>query len=131
MFWRTKMCSNLPVLLYKFKFKPTLFSCHCFYCLQMNGRLVNTGRDIRLQIDEPANTHHVNISGGPLSYQYRVSDVIIHFGSIASLGSEHTVNGHYFPAEVGPSLILVWHSLARVDWAAGTPGKIMVSSQGG
>ena len=42
----------------------------------------------------------VNVSGGPLSYQYRIVEVIIHFGSTSSMGSEHSINGVSFPAEV-------------------------------
>lgn len=66
---------------------------------KVSGYLVNTGRDIRIQFDDPS-PHYINISGGPLSYQYRITDVIVHFGSLSSLGSEHTINGVSFPAEV-------------------------------
>ena len=60
---------------------------------------MNTGHDVRLILDEPAQ-HHVNMSGGPLLYQYRISDVILHFGSEDSTGSEHSIDGKFFPAEV-------------------------------
>jgi len=40
------------------------------------------------------------VSAGPLSYQYRVSELIVHFGVTDSTGSEHTINGLSFPAEV-------------------------------
>lgn len=66
---------------------------------KIGGTLINSGQDIKLIIDEP-NQHYVNISGGPLSYKYRVSEIIIHFGSIDSLGSEHTIDGESFPGEV-------------------------------
>jgi len=61
--------------------------------------LINTGHDIRLILDDPS-LHYVNVSAGPLSYQYRVSELIIHFGVTDSTGSEHTINGLSFPAEV-------------------------------
>ncbi|XP_042235318.1 carbonic anhydrase 5A, mitochondrial-like, partial [Homarus americanus] len=48
--------------------------------------------------------HHknppLNITGGPLSYRYRVGQVQLHFGSQDYMGSEHTVNGTAFPAEI-------------------------------
>ncbi|XP_045102307.1 carbonic anhydrase-related protein 10-like [Portunus trituberculatus] len=42
----------------------------------------------------------LNITGGPLSYRYRVGQVQLHFGSKDHMGSEHTVNGTSFPAEI-------------------------------
>lgn len=68
-------------------------------CMQMSGRLENTGHDVRLYLDEPS-LHYVNITSGPLSYQYRVNEIILHFGATNSTGSEHTINGVSFPAEV-------------------------------
>jgi len=65
----------------------------------MSGILVNTGHDVRLILDEPS-VHYVNISGGPLGYQYRLSEVILRFGLTDSTGSEHTINRFTFPAEV-------------------------------
>lgn len=67
---------------------------------QVSGSLLNTGRDLRVILDEPSLGHSVNITGGPLSYQYRITEIILHFGSISSLGSEHTIAGVSFPAEV-------------------------------
>jgi Eukaryotic-type carbonic anhydrase len=61
--------------------------------------LKNTGHDVKLELDETS-AHYVNISGGPLSYHYRVAEVVIHFGSTDSSGSEHTIGGQHFPAEV-------------------------------
>jgi len=67
---------------------------------QVSGTLVNTGRDLRVIVDDLSLGHSVNITGGPLSYQYRITEISLHFGSISSLGSEHTVAGVSFPAEV-------------------------------
>ena len=64
---------------------------------------MNTGHDIRLSLDDDSTTtshHHVNISGGPLSYHYRVAELVLHFGSTDSRGSEHTIDSLQFPAEV-------------------------------
>ena len=66
----------------------------------MSGTLLNTGRDLRVILDEPSLAHSVNVTGGPLSYQYRITEILLHFGSISSLGSEHTIAGVSFPAEV-------------------------------
>lgn len=70
------------------------------HCLrQVSGTLTNTGHDIRLSLDDTT-THYVNISGGPLSYHYRVAELVLHFGSTDNVGSEHTIDALQFPAEV-------------------------------
>jgi len=65
----------------------------------MSGTLVNTGHDVRLILDDlgPGN---VNITGGPLSYMYRASEILFHFGSSEHQGSEHSINNMTFAAEV-------------------------------
>ncbi len=63
---------------------------------------MNTGHDVKLVLDDPS-PHAINISGGPLSYKYRVAEITFHFGSIDSIGSEHTIDGQSFPAEVRSS----------------------------
>lgn len=40
------------------------------------------------------------ISGGPLSYQYTLTDIALHYGRENNRGSEHTINGVQFPAEI-------------------------------
>ncbi|CAL4154358.1 unnamed protein product, partial [Meganyctiphanes norvegica] len=59
-------------------------------------------RPILEQQEERIHPHikPVNISGGPLSYRYKVHQVQLHFGSQDHMGSEHSVNGTQFPAEV-------------------------------
>lgn len=42
----------------------------------------------------------VNITGGPLSYRYQFHEIHIHYGMRDDAGSEHTVDGYAFPAEV-------------------------------
>ncbi|XP_022704585.1 carbonic anhydrase-related protein 10-like isoform X2 [Varroa jacobsoni] len=42
----------------------------------------------------------VNITGGPLSYSYRVYEIQLHFGRQDHQGSEHLLAGFSFPAEV-------------------------------
>lgn len=46
------------------------------------------------------NVPSVNISGGPLSYTYRVYEIQLHFGRRDHEGSEHLLAGFAFPAEV-------------------------------
>lgn len=65
---------------------------------------MNTGHDVRLSLDETA-SQHVNISGGPLSYHYRVAELVLHFGSSDDSGSEHTIDSLHFPAEVHVSAL--------------------------
>ena len=67
--------------------------------LQVSGILMNTGHDVKIVLDDMS-PHIINISGGPLSYKYRVTEINFHWGSIDTLGSEHTIDGQSFPAEV-------------------------------
>jgi carbonic anhydrase len=66
---------------------------------RVSGTMLNTGHDIKLTLDETT-AHYVNISGGPLSYHYRVAEISLHFGSTDIVGSEHTIGGSSFPAEI-------------------------------
>jgi len=66
---------------------------------RINGLLMNTGHDVRIVLDDPS-PHLINISGGPLVYQYRICEIMFHFGSKDSVGSEHTIDGESFPAEI-------------------------------
>ena len=65
----------------------------------MSGTLVNTGHDVRLILDD-LGSGNVNITGGPLSYMYRASEILFHFGSSEHQGSEHAINNMTFAAEV-------------------------------
>lgn len=58
---------------------------------------MNTGRSVSLKVkqDKP-----LLLSGGPLSYQYTVSNVTLHFGRENNRGSEHTINGVQFAGEL-------------------------------
>lgn len=66
---------------------------------QINGNLTNTGNDITLFVDEDL-IPHLNVSGGPLQYNYHLHQMKLHFGEDEQRGSEHTINGLSFPAEV-------------------------------
>uniref|UniRef100_A0A8C2G069 Carbonic anhydrase Xb n=1 Tax=Cyprinus carpio TaxID=7962 RepID=A0A8C2G069_CYPCA len=64
---------------------------------KVSGTMYNTGRHVSLRPDK---SHLVNISGGPLSYSYRLEEIRLHFGAEDSRGSEHLLNGQAFPGEV-------------------------------
>ena len=61
---------------------------------------MNKGQYIKLVLNNPGTPSDVMISGGPSPYQFRVTEIILHFGSIDSSGSEHQINDQSFPAEV-------------------------------
>lgn len=67
--------------------------------VQVGAILTNTGHDIRVMLDE-AGPQFTNISGGPLSYHYRITEFVLHFGKTDLTGSEHTIAGRVFAAEV-------------------------------
>ncbi|CAM1309482.1 CA10 (predicted) [Pycnogonum litorale] len=66
---------------------------------RVNGVIKNTGHSVIFSVEE-SNKHAVNISRGPLSYKYTFSELHIHYGISDDVGSEHTVNGYAFPAEL-------------------------------
>lgn len=53
-----------------------------------------------------SNQTPVNLTGGPLSYRYRFHEIHIHYGLHDQFGSEHSVEGYTFPAEVNEILDL-------------------------
>ncbi|KYQ60494.1 Carbonic anhydrase-related protein 10 [Trachymyrmex zeteki] len=65
---------------------------------RINGILANTGHSVVFAVENDTR-HPVNISGGPLSYRYQFHEIHLHFGADDRIGSEHTVDGHAFPAE--------------------------------
>ncbi|CAL1291223.1 unnamed protein product [Larinioides sclopetarius] len=67
---------------------------------RVNGVIQNTGHGVVFRVDTGQHSPVVNISGGPLSYSYRVQEIHLHFGRTDGQGSEHRVGSHAFPAEV-------------------------------
>ncbi|KAG8181908.1 hypothetical protein JTE90_007788 [Oedothorax gibbosus] len=63
-----------------------------------NGTLKNTGHSVRFRLDPDSPA--VMVSGGPLSYKYRIHELLLHYGRSDDRGSEHTISGHAFPAEL-------------------------------
>lgn len=66
---------------------------------RVNGHITNTGQSLVFRMEQ--GQIPVNITGGPLAYKYQFQEMFFHFGvSDAGGGSEHTVNGVSFPAEI-------------------------------
>ncbi|XP_033212873.1 carbonic anhydrase-related protein 10 [Belonocnema kinseyi] len=66
---------------------------------RVGGVLTNTGHSVVFSVDNDTR-HPVNISGGPLSYRYQFHEIHLHYGLHDEGGSEHTVDGYAFPAEI-------------------------------
>ncbi|GFU38106.1 carbonic anhydrase-related protein 10 [Nephila pilipes] len=77
----------------------TWYICSSYH-QQVNGIIQNTGHGVVFKVDTGPNAPVVNISGGPLSYSYRVQEIHLHFGRTDGQGSEHRVGSHAFPAEL-------------------------------
>ena len=45
-------------------------------------------------------TTQITMTGGPLAYSYVFDSLYLHFGRTDSFGSEHSIAGYPFPAEV-------------------------------
>ncbi|XP_077559134.1 carbonic anhydrase-related protein 10-like [Haemaphysalis longicornis] len=81
-------------LLFDPNLKPIAVSTH-----RVDGLLRNTGQGIVFHLSDDE-LGGVNISLGPLSYRYRVYELRLHFGRTDDRGSEHSVSGFVFPAEL-------------------------------
>ncbi|MEJ1287056.1 carbonic anhydrase 11 [Cricetulus griseus] len=64
---------------------------------KLRGTLYNTGRHVSFL---PASHPVVNVSGGPLLYSHRLSELRLLFGARDGTGSEHQINHQGFSAEV-------------------------------
>ncbi|XP_068200479.1 carbonic anhydrase-related protein 10-like isoform X1 [Palaemon carinicauda] len=64
----------------------------------VGGLVENTGHSVVVSLDNTKTP--LNVTGGPLSYRYQLSEIHLHFGSVDVMGSEHTVSGRAFPAEI-------------------------------
>lgn len=67
---------------------------------------MNTGHSVLFRVDSNSSQSYddtrvaINITGGPLSYRYRFEEMHIHYGLHDQYGSEHSVQGYTFPAEL-------------------------------
>lgn len=82
----------------KLLFDPNLRSLHIDKH-RINGNIANTGHSVIFTVDNTTR-HHVNLTGGPLSYKYQFQEMHMHYGLHDDAGSEHSINGYTFPAEI-------------------------------
>jgi hypothetical protein len=73
-----------------------------FFLPQVSGSVSNTGHSVMFTVDN-STRHHIRVSGGPLSYKYQFQEIHVHYGIQDDRGSEHSINGYAFPAEVRSS----------------------------
>jgi len=67
------------------------------YKFVQKGPLINNGHTLHYSADESMGA---SISGGPLNDSYTLNQFHLHWGSVRGQGSEHTVNGQSFDAEL-------------------------------
>ncbi|XP_011783476.1 PREDICTED: carbonic anhydrase 5A, mitochondrial [Colobus angolensis palliatus] len=77
------------------RLKPLRVSYDAVSCLYV----WNTGYLFQVEFDDV--TEASGISGGPLENHYRLKQFHFHWGAVNEGGSEHTVDGHAYPAELG------------------------------
>ncbi|CAH2233580.1 jg8516 [Pararge aegeria aegeria] len=86
---------------------------------QINGLISNTGHSVIFTVENETR-HHINITGGPLSYKYQFHEIHIHYGLHDQFGSEHAINGYSFPAELGdlsnPELRILTEELENIKY---------------
>lgn len=61
--------------------------------------MYNTGQSVVFKAEDNPKLP-VNISHGPLSYKYQFVELHLHYGQVDGVGSEHSIDGVKFPAEV-------------------------------
>lgn len=65
--------------------------------LQVSGKLTNLGNDVTFFV---SSADSVSFSLGPLPYVYKLSQIKFHFGRKDGMGTEHSIDGKQFDAEV-------------------------------
>ena len=65
---------------------------------QVNCTVENTGHSVVISLE--ASKPPLNVTGGPLSYHYQLTEAHLHYGASDHVGSEHTIKQQAFPAEV-------------------------------
>ncbi|KAK3085430.1 hypothetical protein FSP39_003195 [Pinctada imbricata] len=76
------------------------------YKTETDVDIANTGASVKVQIKRNS-----GLSGGPLVGQYRLEQFHLHWGSTNDRGSEHTINGKMYAAELH---LVHWNS-SRYD----------------
>ncbi|KAL1784908.1 carbonic anhydrase 5A, mitochondrial [Sigmodon hispidus] len=80
--------------------------------------LWNTGYFFQVEFDD--SYEESGISGGPLENHYRLKQFHFHWGAANERGSEHTVDGHAYPAELH---LVHWNSMKYENYKEATVGE--------
>ncbi|KAL8609898.1 hypothetical protein ACOMHN_016373 [Nucella lapillus] len=101
--WRTchtgKFQSPIDIQPQDLLFDPNLRRMNVNVPSVLSGRLVNTGNDLTLRVSADVSVT-ANFSDGPLLYTYSLQRLQLHFGKTDLQGSEHSVEGYSFAAEL-------------------------------
>ncbi|CAH8536247.1 unnamed protein product [Dicrocoelium dendriticum] len=95
---RGKLQSPISVSLVNLTYDPTLgFLNIVGKDEQIDLEIINSGQDLRMEISHLSPT--VMLTGGPLSYEYKIFGALLKFGAKSERGSDHLIDGVAFPAE--------------------------------
>ncbi|XP_030858903.1 carbonic anhydrase 5A, mitochondrial isoform X1 [Gorilla gorilla gorilla] len=94
--------------------KPLRVSYDAASCLYV----WNTGYLFQVEFDDA--TEASGISGGPLENHYRLKQFHFHWGAVNEGGSEHTVDGHAYPAELH---LVHWNSVKYHNYKEAVVGE--------
>ncbi|CAG2102450.1 unnamed protein product, partial [Medioppia subpectinata] len=75
------------------------------YPKQFSGLVLKNPRDDKFygwRVDVFNEIDRAVLSGGPLEHNYRLAQFHCHWGKTCNCGSEHTIDGTYYSAEVSP-----------------------------
>lgn len=89
------------------------------YDTDVEAVLENNGH--ALEIDLGRDTHNYDISGGGLVGTFRAVQFHFHFGSDGDQGSEHTLDGEQYPAEM---------HIVHYDTSYNSPGEALANTGG-
>ncbi|XP_054309298.1 carbonic anhydrase 5A, mitochondrial isoform X3 [Pongo pygmaeus] len=96
------------------RLKPLRVSYDAASCLYV----WNTGYLFQVEFDDA--TEVSGISGGPLENHYRLKQFHFHWGAENEGGSEHTVDGHAYPAELH---LVHWNSVKYQNYKEAVVGE--------
>ncbi|XP_023084626.2 carbonic anhydrase 5A, mitochondrial isoform X5 [Piliocolobus tephrosceles] len=96
------------------RLKPLRVSYDAVSCLYA----WNTGYLFQVEFDDV--TEASGISGGPLENHYRLKQFHFHWGAVNEGGSEHTVDGHAYPAELH---LVHWNSVKYQNYKEAVVGE--------
>lgn len=90
--------------------------------------MMNTGHSVIFSVDNDTR-HHINVTGGPLSYKYQFQEIHVHYGLHDQFGSEHSINGYAFPAEVRKlyPYIPLFNKIIELGTLSISVGKVNIS----